>query len=126
MYEKVPIEECWKETGRGPVGVKWADANKGDKEKPEYRCRLVAKEIKKDKREDLFAAPPPLEAKRMLFSPWASVPGLRLDFGDVVRAYSHARARRKVYVVLSKEDFDEGKCGKLWKAMYGARDAAQN
>ena len=76
VYEKVPIEECWKETGKGPVGVKWVDANKGDKEKPEYRCRLVAKEIKKDKREDLFAATPPLEAKKMLFSLWANVLGL--------------------------------------------------
>ncbi len=43
VNEKVPIEECWKETGKGPVGVKWVDTNKGDKEKPEYRCRLVAK-----------------------------------------------------------------------------------
>ncbi len=42
------------------MGVKWVDANKGDKESPEYRCRLVAKEIKKDKREDLLAAMPPL------------------------------------------------------------------
>ena len=49
-----------------------------------------------------------------------------LDFGDVVRAYFHARARRKVYVELSKEDFEKGKCGLLKKAMYGTRDAAQN
>ncbi len=65
---------------------------------------MVAKEIKNDKREDLFVAPPPLEAKRMLFSLWASVPGMCLDFGDVVRAYFHARARRGVYVELSDED----------------------
>ena len=86
VYEKVPIEECWKETGKGPVGEKWVDANKVDKEKPEYRYRLVAKETKKDKREDLFAATPPLEAKKMLFSLLASVPGMCLDFGDVARA----------------------------------------
>ena len=67
VYEKVPIEECWTETGKAPIGVKWVDTNKGDKERPEYRCRLVAKEIKKDKREDLFAATPPVEAKKMLF-----------------------------------------------------------
>ena len=114
------MEECWK------VGVKWVDTNKGDKEKPEYRCRLVAKEIKRDKREDLFAATPPLEAKKALFSLWASVPGMCLDFGDVVRAYFHARARRRVYVDLPEEDFEEGKCGRLVKAMYGTRDAAPN
>ncbi len=47
---------------------RWVDTNKGDEEKPEYRCRLVVKEIKKDKREDLFAAMPPLEVKRTSFS----------------------------------------------------------
>ena len=31
-----------------------------------------------------------------------------------------------MYVELSKEDLEEGKCGLLKKAMYGARDAAQN
>ncbi len=49
-----------------------------------------------------------------------------LDFGDVVRAYCHARALRKVYVDLSAEDFEEGKCGLLKKTMYGTRDAVQN
>ncbi len=75
------------------MGVKWGDTREGDKEKPECRCMSVAKEIEKGEREDLFAAPPPLEAKKMLFSLWASVPGARLDFGDVVRAYFRARAR---------------------------------
>ena len=39
---------------------------------PEYRSRLVAQEIKTDKREDLFAATPPLEAKKMFVSLAAS------------------------------------------------------
>ncbi len=58
------------------MGVRWADTNKGDEEKPDYRCSLVAKEIKNDKRDDLFAAMPPFEAEKMLFSLWASVPGV--------------------------------------------------
>ncbi len=62
----------------------------------------------------------------MFVSLWASVPGLCLDFGDVVRACFHARARRRVYVELSKEDFEEGKCGLLRKTVYSTRDAAQN
>ncbi len=102
------------------------DTNKGDKENPEYRCRLVAKEIKWDKREDLFAATPPLEAKKVLFSLFANMPGLCLDFTDVMRAYFHAKARREVYVELPKEDQQEGMCGRLKKTMYGTRDAAQN
>ncbi len=68
--EKAPIEECWEETG--PVGVTRVDAGKGDKERREHRCRLVAEEIKKDKREDPFVATPSLEAKKTLFSLWAS------------------------------------------------------
>jgi len=31
-----------------------------------------------------------------------------------------------VYVELSREDFEDGKCGLLKKAMYGTRDAVQN
>ncbi len=103
------------------MGVKRVDTNKGDEEKPEYRGRSVAEEIQKDKRD---AAGPPLEAKKSLFSPWASVPGMRLDFEDVVRAYFRARARRRVYVELSNEDFEEGNCWLLKKAAYGARDSA--
>ncbi len=95
VYERAPIEECWEETGNGPVGIKWVEAIKCDKEEPKYRCRLVAKTIKKDEREDLLAATPPL-AKKMLFSHWASVPGTCLDFGDVIRrANFHTRARRE-------------------------------
>ncbi len=90
VHEKVPLEECWKVTGKAPVGVKWIDTNKGDKEKLEYRCRVVTKEIKKDKREDLFAASPPMEAKKVFFSLLASMPETCLAFNDVVRAYFHA------------------------------------
>ncbi len=73
VCEKVPIEEHWKETGKMPVGAKSVEANKGDMENPEYRCRSVAKEIKKDTREDSPAATPPPEAKTRLFSLWARV-----------------------------------------------------
>ena len=56
------------EDRKDPESVKWVDRNKGTKDKPELRCRLVARDFKfkgeKD-REDLFAASPPLEAKHM-------------------------------------------------------------
>ena len=83
-------------------------------------------EIALNKREDLFAATPPLEAKKMLFSLYASKEKMCLDFIDVSRAYFHAKARRKLYVELPPEDAEEGMCGKLEKSMYGTRDAAQN
>ena len=68
VYDKVPISQCWERTGKAPIGVRWVDISKGDSASPENRSRLVAKKIRKDKRADLFAATPPLEAKKALFS----------------------------------------------------------
>ena len=135
VYKKVPIQQCWQETGKGPIGTRWIDINKGDDQNPEYRSRLVAQEIKQDKREDLFAATPPLEAKKMLFSMAVTQGigfknsrrhGFKIDFIDIRRAYFHSKARRRVFVQLPEEDAQEGMCGMLLKAMYGTRDAAQN
>ena len=58
------MEQCWKETSKGPIGTRWVDVNKGDDKSPEYRSRMVAKEFNDIKREDIFAATPPLEAKK--------------------------------------------------------------
>ncbi len=63
------MKRCvWDRTGKAPIKVKWIDANKGNVNNPEYRSRLVAMEFNTGKREDLFAATPPLEAKTLLFS----------------------------------------------------------
>ncbi len=48
VCEKAPAEESWKNTGKKSAGVKLVDASRGDRENPEYRCRLVAKETKKE------------------------------------------------------------------------------
>ena len=45
VCEKRTTKECWERTGKAPIGVKRVDTNKGDAENPEYRRRLVAKEI---------------------------------------------------------------------------------
>ena len=109
----------------------WVLVNKGDKENPEYRARLVAKEIKTDQRLDLFAATPPIEAKKFLFSLAVSMSTksgrpCKVLFIDIKRACFHAKAVRDVYVHLPDQDFQPGMCGKLEKSMYGTRDAAQN
>ena len=52
--------------------------------------------------------------------------GQKIDFIDVRRAYFHAPARRLVYVKLPPEDGEPGMCGRLVKALYGTRDAAQS
>ena len=69
VYEKVPEQDCWDATGSGPIGTKWIDINKGDKVNPDYGSRLVAQETKMDKSQELFAATPPLEAKKCS-CPW--------------------------------------------------------
>ena len=136
VYDKVPIAQCYEDTGAAPIKVRWLDINKGDELSPEYRSRLVAMEIKKDNRKDLFAPTPPLEAKKILFAMAVTEgygfeegkekEGMILDFIDVRRAFFHADCIGKVYVQLCEEDWEEGMCGKLNKAMYGTRDAAQN
>ena len=70
LYVKVPLEDCFATTGKPPTGVRWIDTNKGSGEKPNYRSRLVAKDFRGNEpdREDLFAAIPPLEAKKILFA----------------------------------------------------------
>ena len=62
VWMKVPVKECWDMSRKKPVATRWLDINKGDSVNPEYRSRLVAKDFKDSKREDLFAATPPLEA----------------------------------------------------------------
>ncbi len=88
-----------------------------------------------DKREDLFATTPPLEALKALFSLAVTEgvgyeknnkdKGRKLEFIDVRRAYFQAKPRRPVFIKLPDEDWEAGKVGKLFKSMYGTRDAAQ-
>ncbi len=68
MYVKVPVKLCEEKTGKKPIGVRWIDINKGDTNEPELRSSLVAKEITIGKKQSIFAATPPLEAKKALFS----------------------------------------------------------
>ena len=87
--------------GMKVISVKWIDTNKGDSVNPDYRARLVGREIKKDKRTDLFAATPPLESLRFIVSVCASNQGNRrsednyiIMSNDVKRAYFYAKAQR--------------------------------
>ena len=87
------------------------DINKGDDQNLDYRSRMVAQEINIDKRENLLAATPPLEAKKMLFSLVASTVGTprekKLDFIDLRRASFPSDARRTLYLKLPPEDEEE-------------------
>ena len=60
VYEKVSIDQCLRESGKRPIGTRWVDVNKGDKQSPKVRSRLVAQEVNTHKQPELFAATPPL------------------------------------------------------------------
>ena len=70
IWSLKPIEDCWRDTGKAPVSVRWVGTNTGGKGEFLIRSRLVARDFKgKDNdRDDLFAGTPPLEATKMLFS----------------------------------------------------------
>ena len=55
-------------TGKLPITVKWVDVNEGDDGSPNYRSRLVAREIRLPGQEGIFAPTPPLEALRTVLS----------------------------------------------------------
>ena len=48
VWDEVPISECWAETGKAPIPMRWIDINTGAQEDPNYKSRLVAKEYKTD------------------------------------------------------------------------------
>ncbi len=96
------------------------------------RCRLVARDFKpkgeKD-REDLFAAMPPLEAKKLLFRMAAAPPEgrpLKLMFIDVKKAHLNGVVGEGELALkgLPAEANSSGRCGRLKKWLYGMRPAA--
>ena len=128
VYEKVREEVCWAVTGKAPIGSRWIDINKGDESNPDYRSRLVAQQIKhhsKDK--NRFAATPPLEAQKLVFSMAVTEGvgfkrgerehGLKLAFIDVKRAYFYAKAKEDIFIRLPEEDATPGMCGRFLKSM---------
>ena len=56
VYTKVPRSQAGSSK---VITTKWIDTDKGHAENPNYRARLVGREIKTDERLDLFAATPP-------------------------------------------------------------------
>ena len=114
------------------IGVRWVDVNKGTKEVPKVRSRLVGQESAHgERRDDLHAPTPPLAAARFLLSTCASRgkrgPGdYRILLMDIKNAFLCGKISRSVYIELPAEDpMTEGRhlVGKLDKAMYGTRDA---
>ena len=143
VWLKVPHQRARQRTGRQPISVRWVDVNKGDEQDPNYRSRLVARQIKAMDRsgQNFFAPAPPIESLRTVLSlamtqmgshkpDWnpSSPNRTQLSFVDVSRAYFNAKIdpeAEPTYVELPAEDDDHGRmCGELLRHMYGTRMAA--
>ena len=117
-------------SGHRNVSVKWVDTNKGTENKPELRCRLVARDFRgadKD-REDLFAATPPWELKKLLVSHAADRSNgktRKMLLIDVKKAHLNSECTEDVFIELLEEvGAAKGKVGKLRRWLYGFRRAA--
>ncbi len=111
VFETSSWEECLRTTGKAPITTKWIDTDKGSNGEVMVRSRLVAQDCKRKGEADrfeLFAATPPLEAKRML-SRMAVLKNLehpskkyKLMFLDVKKAHLNGKLKEDewAYVVL--------------------------
>ena len=141
VWEKRPYGEAMAKTGKKPISVRWIDTNKGDEDNPNYRSRLVAREIRKKGENPIFAPTPPLESLRTVLSLAATdIEGqprhvrdphselrTQISFIYISRAYFCAATDPldPSYVELPLEDPEHGrKVGLLLKHMYGTRRAA--
>ena len=143
VWRKVARGRARAESGRPPISVRWVDVNKGDEMEPNYRSRLVARQMKvlDHSGQSFFAPAPPLEALRTVLSlAMTAVGGHRPDwdprspnrtqvsFIDVTRAYFNAVIDSRdapTFVELPVKDEDHhDKCGLLLRHMYGTRGAA--
>ena len=142
VYEKQPTSEAFKVTGRRPIPARWLDTDKGDPTKPNFRSRLVVKDIKAAKSESqqlpqnlLFSSTPPLESMRLLCSLMSTQKAVKerakteaIGLWDVSRAHFYGIPKRTIYIELPDEDASytesgEKECGLLMKSMYGTHNA---
>ena len=68
VWERWGREECLRNTGKAPISGRWVDVNKGDAATPNYRSRLVVRDIRKNGEDPIFAPTPPLESLRTVLS----------------------------------------------------------
>lgn len=129
LWDVVDESQCWSETGKGPITLKWVDRNKSDDQKPNYRSRLVVREVKRATtplaEHESYSAMPPLEALKVLLSLMSSkqfsTRGKRYKLGliDISRAHFYGQSKRRVYCTLPEGQEQAGKCALLKRTMYG-------
>ena len=143
VWVKIPKNQVRARGGRRPISVRWVDVNKGDDLHPNYRSRLVARQLKATDAsgKNYFAPAPPLEALRTVICMAMTKTGThcpdwnpnsatrtQISLIDVKRAYFNARIddnEPATFVELPQEDPDsESMCAQLLRHMYGTRGAA--
>ena len=106
VWHKRPRSEAYKFKGKPFIVVKWVDVSKGGDESPNYRSRLVAREIQQAGKDTIFAPTPPLESLRTI---------LNMAATDLVGDVKHARRadsedRTQIMVLdISRAYFDAKK-----------------
>ena len=126
VWVGVPISEAMADKDGKIIGSRWVNCNKNDINDPDVRCRLVAQEVNLHADDSFYAATTPLEAKRLLFSEWASRQDvyMQLSFVDVKKAYLYRIPEQRLYVRFPPElGMPKNMVGKLVRCMYGTRDA---
>lgn len=121
VYAEVDEKEA---VGRKKIRSKWLDDNKGDA----VRSRLVAQEVGYTKREDTFAATPPLKGIGIIISLCASKPPRAarcIGRWDISVAFFHAEIVDDLHVVPPPGLRKPGKIWQLSRAMYGTREASK-
>ena len=126
VYKHVTREEARRSGGKF-VNVKWVRINKGTKQDPQVRCRLVAQELAYGRKMDeLFAGTPSLTVVKLLLALYTMDPDKQLMILDVKCAFLYGDMDRDIFIELPSRDpmsSSRGMVGKLMKAMYGTRDA---
>ena len=128
VWEEADLQECFDKEGRGPIGIRLVDVDKGF---GVYRSRLVAKDFKPrskiDDKEGLVAATRPLELVKVLIMKAARAKNScgastrKIMFLDISNAHLYAPMLDEEFVELSPERWKEGKCARLIYTLYGMR-----
>ena len=72
VWTAIPLDVAMQESDAKIVGSRLVICNTNDHSDPDVRARLVAQEISSHADTSFFAANPPLEAKRLLLSQFAT------------------------------------------------------
>ncbi len=139
MFEFGMLEEAMRRNGgKAPTTTRWLDGRKvGDNGEEFVRSRLVGRDFKakggQGEPAELFAAMPPLEAKKVLFRMAAGcrrwrrrrgLPEVKVMFIDIRKAHLNAKCTEEEWVELPEEFWRWGRYARLRRWLYGMRRAA--